>query len=129
MPEIGYWFGVRYWGRGYATEAAQALVDHAFGDLGREVLHAGARVSNPASRRVLEKCGFQWTGVVLQRSRALGSSVPCDRFVLDRGSVGGAIGIGATSRKKLKRPRRRLLTLFLEWNRLISASGLAPARS
>ena len=46
---------------------------------------AGARVTNPASRRVLEKCGFQWTGVVLQRVRALSSSAPSDRFRLDRG--------------------------------------------
>ena len=45
------------------------LIDHAFGDLDYEVLRAGARVTNPASRRVLEKCGFQWTGVVLQRVR------------------------------------------------------------
>ena len=84
VPEIGYWYGVPYWGRGYASEAARALIDHAFADLGHELLHAGARVSNPASRRVLEKCGFEWTGVVLQRSRALGSSVPSDRFKLDR---------------------------------------------
>ena len=48
-------------------------------------LQGGARVSNPASRRVLEKCGFQWTGVVLQRIRALASSAPVDRFRLDRG--------------------------------------------
>jgi RimJ/RimL family protein N-acetyltransferase len=84
-PEIGYWLGVPYWGNGYATEVARAVIDHAFTDLGCERLEAGARVSNPASRRVLEKCGFQWTGVVLQRSRALNSSVPCDRFRLDRG--------------------------------------------
>jgi len=84
VPEIGYWYGVPYWGRGYASEAARALIDHAFADLGHDLLHAGARVSNPASRRVLEKCGFEWTGVVLQRSRALGSSVPSDRFKLDR---------------------------------------------
>jgi RimJ/RimL family protein N-acetyltransferase len=84
-PEIGYWLGVPYWGNGYATEAAHAVVDHAFADLGYERLESGARVSNPASRRVLEKCGFQWTGVILQRSRALNSSVPCDRFRLDRG--------------------------------------------
>jgi RimJ/RimL family protein N-acetyltransferase len=45
---------------------------------------AGARVSNPASRRVLEKCGFQWTGVGLYRIRALNSSAPIDRFRLDR---------------------------------------------
>ena len=70
-PEIGYWLGVPYWGRGYATEAARAVIDHAFGDLDHEALQAGARVSNPASRRVLEKCGFQWTGVGLYRIRAI----------------------------------------------------------
>jgi len=84
-PEIGYWLGVQYWGRGLATEAVRALIDHAFGDLHHETLQAGARVSNPASRRVLEKCGFQWTGVRLWRIRALNSAAPVDRFRLDRG--------------------------------------------
>jgi RimJ/RimL family protein N-acetyltransferase len=83
-PEIGYWLGVRFWGQGYATEAARAVIDHAFGELGCDALVAGARVSNGASRRVLEKCGFQWTGVGLYRIRALGSSAPFDRFRLDR---------------------------------------------
>jgi RimJ/RimL family protein N-acetyltransferase len=84
-PEIGYWLGVAFWGQGYATEAARALIDHAFGELDYDTLLAGARVSNPASRRVLQKCGFQWTGVGLYRIRALASSAPCDRFRLDRG--------------------------------------------
>jgi len=84
-PELGYWLGVPYWGRGYATEAARAVIDHAFADLGCAALVAGARVSNPASRRVLEKCGFQWTGVGLYRIRAIASSAPIDRFRLDRG--------------------------------------------
>jgi RimJ/RimL family protein N-acetyltransferase len=84
-PEIGYWLGVAHWGQGYATEAARALIDHAFSELGHETLQAGARVSNPASRRVLEKCGFQWTGVVLTRIRAISSAAPVDRFRLDRG--------------------------------------------
>jgi len=84
-PEIGYWLGVPYWGNGYATEVARAVIDHAFTDLRYERLEAGARVSNPASRRVLEKCGFQWTGVILQRVRAINSSAPSDRFRLDRG--------------------------------------------
>lgn len=83
--EIGYWIGVPYWGNGYATEAARALVDHAFRDLDLTELLAGARVTNPASRRVLEKCGFQWTDVVLQRVVALNASAPSDRFRLDRG--------------------------------------------
>jgi RimJ/RimL family protein N-acetyltransferase len=84
-PELGYWIGVPYWGRGYATEAVRALIDHAFGALGCERLAGRARVSNPASRRVLEKCGFQWTGVSLIRIRALKSSAPVDCFRLDRG--------------------------------------------
>ena len=83
-PEIGYWLGVPFWGQGYATEAVRAVIDHAFGDLGYDALAGGARVSNPASRRVLEKCGFQWTGVGLYRIRALASSAPVDRFRLDR---------------------------------------------
>jgi RimJ/RimL family protein N-acetyltransferase len=84
-PEVGYWLGVPYWGRGYATEAARAVIDHAFAALGHEKLVSGARVSNPASRRVLEKCGFQWTGVGLYRIRSINSSAPIDRFRLDRG--------------------------------------------
>ena len=63
----------------------RALIDHAFTDLGHEALQSSVRVTNPDSRRVLEKCGFQWTGVGLCRIRALGSSVPVDRFRLERG--------------------------------------------
>jgi RimJ/RimL family protein N-acetyltransferase len=84
-PELGYWLGLPYWGQGYATEAVRALIDHAFTDLDHESLNAGARVTNPSSRRVLEKCGFQWTGVGLCRIRALHSSAPIDRFRLERG--------------------------------------------
>jgi RimJ/RimL family protein N-acetyltransferase len=81
--QLGYWIGLPFWGCGYATEAARGLIDHAFGDLGHMVLTACARISNPASRRVLEKCGFEWTGVGLCRIRAISSSVPVDRFRLE----------------------------------------------
>ena len=84
-PEIGHWLGIAFWGKGYATEAARAVIDYAFDNVHSNVLHAGARVNNPASRRVLEKCGFQWTGVGLYRIRSLASSAPFDRFHLDRG--------------------------------------------
>ena len=83
--EIGYWLGSEHWGKGYATEAVHALVDYAFTDLGHTALHAGARVTNPASRRVLEKCGFQWTGVGLYRIHSIKSSAPIDRFRLEHG--------------------------------------------
>ena len=83
-PEIGYWLGVPYWNKGYATEALHALIDYAFTDLTHDALQAGARVTNPASRRVLEKCGFQWTGVGLYRINSIKSSAPIDRFRLER---------------------------------------------
>jgi RimJ/RimL family protein N-acetyltransferase len=84
VPELGYWFGVEHWGKGYATEALHAVIDYAFTDLAHDTLQAGTRVTNPASRRVLEKCGFQWTGVGLYRIRAINSSAPIDRFRLER---------------------------------------------
>jgi RimJ/RimL family protein N-acetyltransferase len=83
-PELGYCFGVDHWGKGYATEAARAVIDYAFEEFAIDQLLAGARVLNPASRHVLEKCGFQWTGVELHRFLALGSSTPVDRFKLER---------------------------------------------
>ncbi len=97
-PEMGYWLGVPYWGRGFATEAVRALIDHAFGDLEHEALISGARVNNPASRRVLEKCGFQWTGVRLSRIRAINSAAPIDRFRLDRGLWASLKSWGRVSR-------------------------------
>jgi len=83
-PDIGYWLGVPYWNKGYATEALHALIDYAFTDLTHDAVQAGARVTNPASRRVLEKCGFQWTGVGLYRINSIKSSAPIDRFRLER---------------------------------------------
>jgi RimJ/RimL family protein N-acetyltransferase len=83
-PELGYWLGVDHWGQGFGTEAAKAAIDVAFEDGGAENLAAGARVANPASRNILEKCGFQWSGVELHRFLALGCSTPVDRFRLSR---------------------------------------------
>lgn len=82
--EIGYWIGEPYWGRGYATEAAQAILDHAFGRHALEEIWAACRPINEASRRVLCKCGFQWIGTGLRHSRALGGMVPVERYRLDR---------------------------------------------
>lgn len=97
-PEIGYWLGAKYWGKGYATEAVRAVIDHAFTDLDCEVLQSASRVTNPASRRVLEKCGFQWIGAGLCRIRAISSSAPVDRFRLDRGLWASLKSWGATRR-------------------------------
>jgi RimJ/RimL family protein N-acetyltransferase len=84
-PELGYWLGVEYWGQGFATEAARAVIDFTFEEFELEHLISGARVANPSSRNILEKCGFQWSGVELHRFEALGSSTPVDCFRLSRG--------------------------------------------
>ena len=98
VPSLGYWLGVAHWGQGYATEALHAVIDCAFTDLAHEQLQAGARVTNPASRRVLEKCGFQWTGVGLCRIRAINSSAPIDRFRLERGIWSALKGWGKSKK-------------------------------
>ena len=83
-PELGYWLGVDHWGQGFATEAARAVIDFTFEEFTIEHLAASARVANPASRNILEKCGFQWIGVQLHRFEAIGSSTPLDCFKLIR---------------------------------------------
>ena len=84
-PELGYWLGVAHWGQGFGTEAARAMIDFTFEEFDVEHLISGARVANPSSRNILEKCGFQWSGVELHRFEALGSSTPVDCFRLTRG--------------------------------------------
>lgn len=81
--EMGYWIGEPHWKKGYATEAAHALVDLAFRVTGIEALHVSCRVINPASRRVIHKCGFQYAGQGMLNSIVAGQ-VPVERYRLDR---------------------------------------------
>ena len=71
VAELGYSLGRAYWGRGYATEAVRAMLDHA-GPLGLRQLDAYSFIDNPASARVLEKAGFTELGVVVRRYPARG---------------------------------------------------------
>ncbi len=56
--EIGYWLSESYWGQGIVTDAVSSLVPVAFGRYDIVRLQAGIFSNNPASMRVLEKCGF-----------------------------------------------------------------------
>jgi [ribosomal protein S5]-alanine N-acetyltransferase len=64
VAEIGYWIGVPYWGRGYATEAAQAVVRHGFETCGLQRIFAGHFVRNAQSGRVLQKAGMRYEGTL-----------------------------------------------------------------
>jgi len=98
-PELGYWLGVDHWGQGFGTEAARAVIDFFFEEFDAEHLISAARVANPASRNILEKCGFQWSGVELHRFEALGSSTPVDCFRLSRGVWSSLKNWGSSTRR------------------------------
>ena len=100
VPELGYWLGVEHWGQGFGTEAARAVIDFFFEEFDAEHLLSGARVANPSSRNILEKCGFQWSGVELHRFEALGSSTPVDRFRLSRSVWSSLKNWGSSTRRE-----------------------------
>jgi ribosomal-protein-alanine N-acetyltransferase len=62
--ELYYGCGKEYWGKGYGTEAARAMVDTAFRVLGLPLLTAVVKPANVASVRIIEKCGFVQKGIV-----------------------------------------------------------------
>ena len=83
-PEFGYWLGEPYWGKGYMSEAAQAVIAHAFKINRHEKLLSGCRLQNLASRRVLEKAGFEHVGRYEIDSLVLKAKLPGHRFCLTR---------------------------------------------
>jgi len=62
--EIGYWLGADYWGNGYTTEAARRLIRYGFEELGLYRVQASYFAWNNASRRVMEKAGMQYEGML-----------------------------------------------------------------
>jgi RimJ/RimL family protein N-acetyltransferase len=84
-PSVGYWLGRPHWGRGLATEALRALIDTVFERSAAPAIAAEVRVVNPASRRVLEKCGFRHDGAGFMDFPARGGRLPVDLFTLERG--------------------------------------------
>jgi RimJ/RimL family protein N-acetyltransferase len=81
---LGYWIGVEYWGEGLATEAAQAIIDAAFMLTRVPIIGASVPVSNTASRKLLEECGFFSAGPALELRPAPGCKHPCEEYRLNR---------------------------------------------
>jgi [ribosomal protein S5]-alanine N-acetyltransferase len=82
--EFGYWLAKPLWGQGVMTEAARAMVAHAF-EVGKvDLLKAGYFESNPASGKVLQRAGFESVGHKRIRSLALGHDVPSHDMQLSR---------------------------------------------
>lgn len=60
--ELSYWIGKPYWNQGYATEAVESVIDHAFHTLKLDRVYAAHFTRNPSSGRVMEKAGMLYEG-------------------------------------------------------------------
>ena len=78
--EVGYWIGVPFWGNGYIPEAVQALMKHAFEDLGCTALWCGYDEGNEKSKRCQEKCGFRYHHTEANKPRVLMGDVKTEHF-------------------------------------------------
>ena len=65
--ELGYSFSRQYWNHGYATQALRAVIDAVFSSLPLNRLEAQHDVRNPASGRVMQKCGLTQEGILRGR--------------------------------------------------------------
>lgn len=78
--ELGYWIGEPYWGKGYATEAGRAVIDHVFNTCTLWEFDARHLFGNHASGRVLTKLGFQLVGFT--RGQCRGSEQEMQQYRL-----------------------------------------------
>lgn len=69
--EIGYCIGRQWWGKGIVTEAFTAVIKYLFEEIGFNQVRAAHAVKNPASGRVMEKCGLRFEGTFRQFFRSL----------------------------------------------------------
>lgn len=89
--ELGYWIARDQWGRGLATEASRALIDIAR-TLRLKILEGSHFTDNPASGRVLEKLGFEASGIIAPRfSCARGHDYPSRLMKLDLAASGSNV--------------------------------------
>jgi len=81
--EIGYTINPTHWGRGYATEAAKALLDFGFSELALERITATCRPENVGSAGVLAKLGMNQTGHLRNDRRIRGAWLDSLVFSID----------------------------------------------
>mgnify|MGYP001765631386 CR=1 FL=1 len=84
LPELGFWLGEAHWGKGFATEAAQAMIDITFGISGIKGLTASVAPVHQGARRVLKRCGFELIGSGMMDAPARGGAQPGDFYRLER---------------------------------------------
>jgi len=83
-PNVGYWLGQPYWGRGYMTEVLRGVASHVFATTSHDAIYAGVFVGNEASLRVQEKLGFDRDGEAMLFSNPCQKEMPHVSTVLTR---------------------------------------------
>jgi [ribosomal protein S5]-alanine N-acetyltransferase len=82
--ELGYWLAKPLWRQGLMSEAAQAMVNHAFQVAGVDSIVSCYFIENPASGKVLARAGLVEVGHCTQFSKAQGKEVPVVNMQLTR---------------------------------------------
>src|SRR5271165_3503664 len=100
---LGFALAPEVWNKGFATEAARAVIKAGFGLSPAVEILANVRVENLASCRVLEKCGFAVASTGLQGAPARGGLVECHTFRITRNAWAEA---GALRRQTLAEQAR-----------------------
>lgn len=72
VAELGYWVGVPYWNRGYASEAAREVIRYGFETVGLRRIFACCFARNPGSARVMQKAGMQYEGTLRRHAMKWG---------------------------------------------------------
>ena len=85
--EVGYSFSKAFWNQGLATEALQAVIRSVFSSLPLNRLEAQHDLRNPASGRVMEKCGMQKEGILRQRIRNKGEFIDTVLYAILRADL------------------------------------------
>jgi len=84
--ELGYWVGKPFWGKGYATEASQAVLQYGFEEMQLNKINATHMARNPASGRVMQKLGMEQEGIFKQHVLKWGEYIDLAAYGLLVGS-------------------------------------------
>ena len=96
--EVGYWIGVPHWRRGYATEAARALVQYGFETLKLHRVFAFHTANNPASGKVLRNVGLKHEGTMRDHQLKWGQFLDIQLYGMLRSEWQGRVPLPSTEK-------------------------------
>ena len=78
--ELGYWIGKPFWNKGYATEALESVLNYGLNQLNLNKIYASHFLHNPASGKIMEKCGMQIEATLIGEYYKNGNPLDIIRF-------------------------------------------------